>query len=387
MNRLPSNWKIKYLGKLCEIKTGRKDVNQGNPEGKYPFFTCAKDHTYSDIYSFDCEALLIAGNGDVGNVSYYKGKFEAYQRTYVLMGFTDVMPRFLYHVLDGTLKADVSKQKLGNTMPYIKKGMLTDFEVPLPPLQEQSNIVAILDEVFAGITQAVANAERNLANARELFDSYLNGVFSKKGEGWVEKRVGEIANHYLGKMLDKKKNKGSMKPYLRNLNVRWFDLELSDLLEMRFEESEEERYSVLKGDLLICEGGYPGRATIWQDDEPIFFQKAIHRVRCKEPLINRWLMYFLYLSDATGQLQQYFTGAGIQHFTGQALKRFQLPLAPLKDIAVHLTNFDHLFQETRHLETIYQKKLTALGELKQSILQKAFTGELTTNSVNRQLEN
>jgi type I restriction enzyme S subunit len=181
-------------------------------------------------------------------------------------------------------------------------------------------------------------------------------------------------------MLDKKKNKGSLKPYLRNLNVRWFDIDLNDLLEMRFEEGEEDRYSALKEDLLICEGGYPGRAAIWQNDEPIFFQKAIHRVRFKEPLHNRWLMYFLYLSDATGNLRQYFTGAGIQHFTGQALKRFQLPVPPLSEISLHLTNFDLLFEETKRLETIYQQKLNAFAELKQSILQKAFTGQLTANT-------
>lgn len=85
-----NTWQTKRLGDLCDIKTGKKDVNEGNPDGKYPFFTCAREHTYSDEYSFDTEALLVAGNGDVGHVSYYKGKFEAYQRTYVLSGFKSV---------------------------------------------------------------------------------------------------------------------------------------------------------------------------------------------------------------------------------------------------------------------------------------------------------
>ena len=78
---------ILKLENLCEIKTGKKDVNQGNPEGKYPFFTCALEHTYSDTFSYDTEALMIAGNGAVGNVTYYSGKFEAYQRTYILADF------------------------------------------------------------------------------------------------------------------------------------------------------------------------------------------------------------------------------------------------------------------------------------------------------------
>ena len=93
---MKTEWKVQNLGNLCRIRTGKKDVNQGNPEGEFPFFTCAAEHTYSDCYSFDTEALLIAGNGDVGNVSYYKGKFEAYQRTYILSDFSEVLPRFLY---------------------------------------------------------------------------------------------------------------------------------------------------------------------------------------------------------------------------------------------------------------------------------------------------
>lgn len=264
----------------------------------------------------------------------------------------------------------------GLTVPKLNQGKLKEIPIPLPSLSEQKRIVAILDEAFAGISQAVANAEKNLANARELFESYLNNVFTQKGEGWVEKTVSEIADCRLGKMLDKKKNKGSPKPYIRNKNVRWFNVDLNDLLEMRFEKDEKERYSVESGDLVICEGGYPGRAAIWENDEPIYFQKAIHRVRAKKPIHNRWLLYFLYLSDVTGELRQYFTGAGIQHFTGKSLKRFRLPIAPAEEISSHLDKFDSLFEETKHLETIYQQKLTALTELKQSILQKAFAGEL-----------
>lgn len=143
--RSPDGWRLAALGELCQVKTGKKDVNQGNPGGQFPFFTCAAEHTYSDSYSFDAEALLVAGNGNVGQVSYYSGKFEAYQRTYVLFGFNDVTAKYLYRVLDKRLSATVSKQKLGNTMPYIKIGMLTNFIVPVPCLAEQHQISSELD--------------------------------------------------------------------------------------------------------------------------------------------------------------------------------------------------------------------------------------------------
>src|SRR5437016_1288102 len=101
--------------------------------------------------------------------------------------------------------------------------------------------------------------------------------------GWQRKRVREIAQHSLGKMLDRAKNKGQPQPYLRNINVRWLEFDLSDLLEMRFLPEETAKYTAIRGDLLICEGGYPGRGAIWDHDYPIHFQKALHRVRFNQP--------------------------------------------------------------------------------------------------------
>lgn len=130
-------------------------------------------------------------------------------------------------------------------------------------------------------------------------------------------------------MLDKSKNKGSPRPYLRNLNVRWFDFDLSDVQEMRFLDEERDRYTIMKGDLVICEGGYPGRAAIWADDEPIYFQKALHRVRFREPEHAKWFLYYLHMRDLDGTLKDSFSGTGIQHFTGEALAKLTLPLPSL----------------------------------------------------------
>jgi len=141
-----SKWESVKLGDICKIRTGKKNVNQGNPSGKYPFFTCAQNHTYSDEFSFDAEAILIAGNGDVGTVTYFKGKFEAYQRTYVLTDFVNVEPKYLYLVLKNTLKESVLQQKLGNTMAYIKLGAIQNFSFPLPPLEIQKKIMKKIEE-------------------------------------------------------------------------------------------------------------------------------------------------------------------------------------------------------------------------------------------------
>jgi type I restriction enzyme S subunit len=243
-------------------------------------------------------------------------------------------------------------------------------------MTEQRRIIAILDEAFEGIATAKANAEKNFQNARQVFNGHLATTFSAAGEGWSVSRVGAVAECCLGKMLDKAKNKGEPKPYLRNLNVRWFDFDLSDLQEMRFTAEEHERYSVRRGDVLICEGGYPGRAAIWDDDEPIFIQKALHRVRFTDPLLGRWFLYFLYSQEVSGALRQNFTGTGIQHFTGAALSRLNPPLAPMGLTAALVGRFDELATEVGRLEAIYERKLVALDELKKSLLHQAFSGAL-----------
>ena len=175
-------------------------------------------------------------------------------------------------------------------------------QIPIPPLPEQRRIVGILDEAFAGLATAEANAARNLQNAREIFDSHLHAVFSQRGEGWVERRVSALASHSLGKMLDKSKNKGEPQKYLRNLNVRWFEFNVADLAEMKFMPNESEKYSVRKGDVLICEGGYPGRSAVWESEDSMYFQKALHRVRFHEPLHDWWFVYYLYVLDCSGVL-------------------------------------------------------------------------------------
>ncbi|MDP1562912.1 MAG: restriction endonuclease subunit S [Pirellulaceae bacterium] len=264
----------------------------------------------------------------------------------------------------------------GASYPAVTDGDVRAQEIPVPPLAEQQRIVGLLDEAFAGLATAKANAEKNLQNARALFESHPQSVFTQRGPGWVEKKVSEIAKHSLGKMLDKAKNKGEPQPYLRNINVRWFTFDLSDLLQMPFLPAEAEKYTAIKGDVLICEGGYPGRAAIWDEDYPIYFQKALHRVRFHQPELNKWFVYYLSVQDSSGQLKQHFSGTGIQHFTGEVLARFPIPVPPLPELRRAVAKFDALSEETQRLARLFERKHAALEALKKSLLHQAFTGEL-----------
>lgn len=131
-------------------------------------------------------------------------------------------------------------------------------------------------------------------------------------------------------MLDKKKNKGIEQPYLGNSNVRWGEFDLSDLAQMKFEESEHERYGITYGDLIVCEGGEPGRCAIWKEALPdMKIQKALHRIRTKSSLNNRYLYYWFHHAGKHGLLEPYFTGTTIKHLTGRALNNLEIPIPPL----------------------------------------------------------
>ncbi|MCO6426789.1 restriction endonuclease subunit S [Nitrosomonas communis] len=141
---------------------------------------------------------------------------------------------------------------------------------------------------------------------------------------WTKCTLGEISDSCLGKMLDQEKNKGSFQPYLANLNVRWGDFSLENLQKMRFEDNEQDRYGLVYGDLVICEGGEPGRCAVWRNQMPnMKIQKALHRLRVKPGFSADFLYYRMLLAGRTGELSKYFIGSTIKHLTGIGLKQVE----------------------------------------------------------------
>ena len=141
---------------------------------------------------------------------------------------------------------------------------------------------------------------------------------------WTKRTLGEISDSCLGKMLDQEKNKGSFQPYLAKLNVRWGDFSLESLQRMRFEDNEQDRYGLVYGDLVICEGGEPGRCAVWRNQMPnMKIQKALHRLRVKPGFSADFLYYRMLLAGRTGELSKYFIGSTIKHLTGISLKQVE----------------------------------------------------------------
>jgi type I restriction enzyme S subunit len=176
---------------------------------------------------------------------------------------------------------------------------------------------------------------------------------------WVPKRLDDIADFHLGKMLDAQKNRGEPLPYLANVDVRWGSFDLDNLRQMRFEYDEAERYGLKYGDIVMCEGGEPGRCAIWKDAVPgMMIQKALHRIRTHEGVDHRFLFYsFLHLGR-TGGFAPLFTGATIKHLPRQQLAKLEvaLPALPVQSrIASILSAYDDLIENnTRRIALLEQ---------------------------------
>lgn len=161
------------LGDYTYIKTGKLDANASSDNGRYPFFTCSKESLLIDTYSYDCECVLVAGNGDL-NVKYYLGKFDAYQRTYIIESNNKkkLLVRYLYYFLDKYVET-LREQSIGGVIKYIKLGNLTEAYIPLPSLDEQRKIAAVLDKV----SDLIAKRKQQLDKLDELVKSRFIELF------------------------------------------------------------------------------------------------------------------------------------------------------------------------------------------------------------------
>jgi len=251
----------------------------------------------------------------------------------------------------------------GATFKELSASKLKSVSIPLPPLPEQKQIVAILDKAFAAIDQAVANAERNLTNARELFESYLNRVFTERGEGWVEKRLDEVCENLDSQRIPITKNKRTSGdiPYYGASGI------VDYVADYIFDEEL----------LLVSEDG----ANLLARTYPIAFSVSgktwvnnhAHVLQFESSDTLKFVEYYL----NSISLEPYVSGMAQPKLNQKSLNSILISLPTEIEKHKIIKKLDELVVGTTQLETIYQKKLTALTELKQSILQKAFRGELT----------
>ena len=172
LGMIPEGWKVVKLGDFFPVKTGKKDANTASVNGKYPFFSCSQNALCTDSYSFDCDAILVAGNGDF-NVKWYSGRFDAYQRTYVLIPYNKKLLALLYYVVKRNLLTITSKAR-GSVIRFITKGNLTDFEFAIPRDLENNEIV----DVFKSINEEMFTNNKENSRLSTLRDTLLPRLMS-----------------------------------------------------------------------------------------------------------------------------------------------------------------------------------------------------------------
>lgn len=408
-------WEKKKLSEFCEFRnglwTGKKPPFQKVGVIRNTNFTrdCLLDD--SDIVYLDVEQSQFQKRklqyGDIileksgGGPKQPVGRVVIFNKTdgdFSFSNFTSIIRiknkyevdfNFLhrYLFLEYISGATEKMQSHSTGIRNLKFDEYKEIEIPLPPLPEQQRILSILDEAFAAIAKAKANAEQNLKNAKELFESYLQGVFEKKSDGWEEKKFEELIQKNQIGLIKSTKEQGDDKPY-RYLKMDSITSD-NNLIHDRYvyvdaDKSELEKYTLNEGDFLFnTRNSYElvGKTCVFTpiDDKPTLFNNNIMRVVFKKDISSRFINYAFSSELVKERLQKLKSGTtsvvGIYY---KGLRNLKIPVIKYEEQQTIVRQLDTLRAETQKLEAVYQKKIADLEELKKSILQKAFNGELKT---------
>ncbi|MES2706786.1 MAG: restriction endonuclease subunit S [Verrucomicrobiota bacterium] len=262
--------------------------------------------------------------------------------------------------------------------------LLKELEIKYPPLAEQQRIVGLLDEAFEGLATAKANAEKNLQNARALFESHLQSIFTQRGPGWKSTTLGVEIDLLAGFAFKSAKytNDNNDMRLLRGDNIVPGGLRWDDVKKWPADDvGDYERYKIQEGDVVLAmdrpwiKAGLK-HATITSDDLPCLLVQRTARLRGGLNLDNRYLMLLIGSAAFTSHILGVQTGIGVPHISGQQIKDFEFARPPLADQRRIAKNLELLREETQRLARLYERKLAALEALKKSLLHQAFSGEL-----------
>jgi len=389
------NWEYKKIGKVMSVERG------GSPRPIQKYLTDSEDGlnwikisdaTASDKYIYETKQKItkdglhktrLVKEGD-----FILSNSMSFGRPYIMKttgcihdGWLVLKAKeaglldsdFLYHLLGSPyIFEQFDKLAAGSTVRNLNIGLVSSVPIPIPPLQEQQQIVAILDNAFKAIDQAKANIEKNIENAKELFQSKLNDIFSQKGDGWEEKTLGEVAKY------DKTKYLATNRPYVglenieSNTGIFLGSLEAQKVKSSTFQFDERH---VLYGRLRP----YLNKVLV-----PKFAghcSTEIFPILPNNKVLREFLFYWLMSPLTVSKIDATWTGARMPRANMNEVIKFKINITSLenqKKIIKELTLLNH---EVKNLELKYKNQINNMEELKRSILQKAFAGELTNKEV------
>ncbi len=371
-----SLWKEKRVGEVLSLEYGKPlDDAERKPDGLYPVYGANGEKDRTDKVYFDKPSIIVGRKGSAGEVNLTEEKFWPLDVTYFVT-FDEQQHdlQFLYYLL---VTLDLPALAKG-VKPGINRNEVYSKTVNIPPLPEQHRIVDILDEAFEGVATATATAEKNLHNARALFESHLQSVFAQRGKGWVDRTLDQVC------IVERGSSPRPIKSYFTTDpdGVNWIkigDTEeggkyvFSTAQKITPEGAKQSRF-VKEGDFILTNSMSYGRPYIMKTSGYIHDGWFVLRLNMA---IDSDYFYYL-LSSPVVQLQfaSLASGSVVKNISGDLVKKAVLPIPPLEHQHIIVEKLLAMSEETQRLESIYQQKLAALDELKKSLLHQAFSGAL-----------
>ena len=398
---MKAGWEVKALGDAFQTATGstppkaRKDF-YGNdvPLVKPPELI---DNLVSDAVDgltsegrkvariAPAGSILVSCIGNLGKIGLAARNLAFNQQINAIFpNNTKAISEFMfYQVLSPQFKSQLEALATGTTVPIVNKSRFNSITVNLPPLAEQKRIVSILDEAFEGLDRARENAEANLKSARELFESGLDAVIADAGKDCIEYSLSDLCVVGDGNHSSKYPKKSEMVavgvPFIRSTNIQKGSLDTSDLLFISPEKHAQLKKGHLKtGDVLFTNRGEIGKVAIVPNTlNDANLNSQVAWLRCLAGLDEHFLFYFLQSSKMKRHYLNTQSGTGLQQFTIKMLKSVMLLAPPIERQQVAMQKLNRLNVQFKAMENSFVTKLQDIADLRQSLLQKAFAGELT----------
>ncbi len=391
-----NNWNIKTLGEICTIQTGKYDANHAKTNGKYRFYTCAFDYMYCDTNRFNGESIILPGNGaNVGEVFYYNGEFDAYQRTYVLNNIK-TNPKYLFYHLQGNWKRKNQDKQFGSATNYIRMGNFTDYEVPIPPLETQQAIVFKIEELFSELDKGIEDlktAQQQLKTYRQsvlkwAFEGKLTNENIKEGElpkGWDLIKLGDyIENISSGKSFrcdERPPNKNEV-GIVKVSSVTWGFFDELQSKTCFSKDSLNEKYLINKGDFLFSRANtielIGACVIVHKVEKSLMLSDKILRFIFAKNISKEYVLYYLRSKRGRSQIETLSTGNqdSMRNIGQEKIKQIEFPYCLIEEQYQIVQEIESRLSVADKMEESIAQSLLQAEALRQSILKKAFSGQL-----------
>jgi type I restriction enzyme, S subunit len=374
---MQNKWtKVKLLD-LCSVKTGKHDANHAVSNGEYRFYTCAAEYSYSDTYVFDEPSIIIPGNGDIGLVFYYEGKFDAYQRTYVLYNIK-INPKYLYYQLLFQWRSINANKQFGSTVRYVRMSNFTNYELVMPSILEQERIVAKIEELFSEMDKGVELLQKTKAQLRVYRQAVLKAAFEQYLAIDTIRNMTSLVTSGSRGWAKYYSDSGAKFIRIGNLTRETISIEMNDIQFVLLPDRAEGTRSLLQPyDILVSITADLGSiGFVSEDIGEAYINQHIALVRFNNKTQSEFMAWFLRSERGQKDLLKNKRGGGKLGLGLDDIRNAHVPVVSDEVAIETVSKIESRLSICEKIEQTVDEALLKAESLRQSILKKAFEGEL-----------